>query len=247
MAKSPFAAHTRLMGISISLGGGATFFNGALFALVLVIIAALTWEKFRDPLNIFTGVLALATLALVYVSALQWRTLEKTDETARASERAFVFPAPKKAEWRPAVKNKDVVTREFPVVWENSGNSPTVNLVIETYCHNPVPLSEENPITQNIDPTVRVQRLVGPKQTTWGGACIYNADQLYLVKNSGYHLYIGSTADYSDIFDKHHHTESCTEIVGLSKADKFEDVNVIPGGSLINCGRNCADKECEKP
>jgi hypothetical protein len=98
-----------------------------------------------------------------------------------------------------------------------------------------------------LDPAIRVQRLLGPKQTTWGGTCIYSADQLDLVKNSGYHLYIGSTADYSDIFDKHHYTESCIEVVGLSKEEKFEDIKVMPKGNLINCGRNCADKECDKP
>jgi hypothetical protein len=235
------------VGINVSLGDGATFFNGALFVLVLVIIAALVWERFRDTLNMFTGVLALATLALVYVSALQWSTLEKTDETARASERAFVFPAQNHVQWLPAVKNKDVVTREFPVVWENSGNSPTVNLVIETYCLSPVPLSEANPIMGIHDPVIHVQRLLGPKQTTWGGTCIYNADQLDSVKNSGYHLYIASTADYFDIFDKHHYTETCIELVSLSKDDKFEDINVMPRGDLTACGRNCADKECDKP
>jgi hypothetical protein len=79
------------VGINVALGSGATFFNGALLVLVLIILAALMWERFREPLNMFTGVLALATLALVYVSVLQWRTLDKTDETMRAGERAFVF------------------------------------------------------------------------------------------------------------------------------------------------------------
>jgi hypothetical protein len=54
--------------------------------------------KVREPLNIFTLLLAVATIGLAIVSFLQWRTLDKqahtmerTDETLRAGERAFVF------------------------------------------------------------------------------------------------------------------------------------------------------------
>lgn len=77
----------------MSVGDRATFFDGAVFVLVLVILTALIWDKLREPLNLFTAVLALATIALVYVSGLQWRTLDKTDQTWRDGERAYVFPA----------------------------------------------------------------------------------------------------------------------------------------------------------
>jgi hypothetical protein len=110
-----------------------------------------------------------------------------------------------------------------------------------------VPLSEANPITLLPNPTLDVQRLLGPKQTTRGAACIYSAEQLDMIRDSGYHLYIVSTADYFDIFDKHHYTETCFELLNFSKDDKFEDVNVSPRGDVNNCGRNCADNECDKP
>ena len=203
--------------------------------------------KFSDLLMLlFTGVLAIATVALVFVSWLQQRTLDKTDQTWRDGERAYVFPAPNVAVWQPATMANGIVTRAYPIVWENSGNSPTVNLIIKLYCLKPLPLSEANPIRLLDNPTA-VQRLLGPKQTIWGGTCPYSAEQLDMVRDSGYHLYIASTADYFDIFDKHHYTETCFELVNFSKEDKFEDPKVTPRGDIYNCGRNCSDKECQKP
>jgi hypothetical protein len=169
-------------------------------------------------------------------------------KTMRAGERAFVFPAQNNVAFLPDTKTIDgKIIRQYPVVWENSGNSPTVNLVIKTYCLNPLPLSEANPITLLHNPTVDVQRLLGPKQWTRGAACVYSAEQLDMVRDSGYHIYLISTADYFDIFDAHHYTETCFELANFSKEDKFEDVNVSPRADLSNCGRNCADKECDKP
>jgi hypothetical protein len=48
-------------------------------------------HPFREPITWATIVLALATAASVGVAALQWQTLDKTDETLKANERAFVF------------------------------------------------------------------------------------------------------------------------------------------------------------
>ena len=39
----------------------------------------------RDPITLFT-------LLLVIVGALQWRTLQKTDETLRLQQRAWLTP-----------------------------------------------------------------------------------------------------------------------------------------------------------
>jgi hypothetical protein len=65
------------------------------------------------------------------------------------------------------------------------------------------------------------------------------------VRDNGYHLYIAAVAEYFDIFDALHRTEACFELIDI--AGKLEDVNIVPGNSYINCGRNCADKECDKP
>jgi hypothetical protein len=255
--QSSSLVHTQHVGINVSLGSGATFFDGVLFALLLAILTALFWKiplaKLREPVTLFTAVLAFATAVLAFVSVLQWRTLDqqarimdRTDETFRAGERAFVFPAPNNVGFLPATKTADgKINRWYPSVWENSGNSPTVNLVINTYCLKPLIFAEANPIKVLPNPSANVQRLLGPKQKTQGGECSYTDAQLSQVRDSGYHLYTATSADYFDIFGKHHYTETCFELGGFSKDAKFEDATVNPTFDIKNCGRNCADKECK--
>jgi cytochrome bd-type quinol oxidase subunit 2 len=124
--------------ISIALADSASFFDGVLFVLLVIATAALIWTmlsaKVREPLNAFTCLLAIATIGLVIVSFLQWRTLDKTDETFRAGERAFVFVTHNAAEWQPAQMINGQIVRFYPVVWENSGNSPTRDLTLEMHC-----------------------------------------------------------------------------------------------------------------
>jgi hypothetical protein len=183
-------------------------------------------------------------LALVYVSWLQQRTLEKTDETFRAGERAFVFVTHSIAGWQPAQTINGEIVRYFPVVWENSGNSPASRLTFETHCPLIQQSVVQNPIQLPSGPS-SVQKLLGPKQSIWSGECGYSVENLNSVRGKGYHIYIASTADYYDIFDAHHRTEACFEIVNL--AGKFEDLQTAPRSDFGSCGRNCADKECEKP
>jgi hypothetical protein len=206
--------------ISVSLSDSTSFFDGVLFVLLLIAVTALVWTmlsaKVREPLNIFTCVLAIATIGLTIVSFLQWRTLDKTDETFRAGERAFVFVTHNGAQWQPAKTINGEIFRVFPVVWENSGNSPTSRLTFELHCPEIQQSVAQNPMQLPSGPS-SVHKLLGPKQSIWAGVCGYSVQQLNLVRDNGYHLYIASTADYYDIFDAHHR------------------------------GRNCADKECDKP
>jgi hypothetical protein len=221
------------------------------------------WDKCKEPLNIFTFVLALATLALVIVSSLQWRTLDqqahtmdRTDETMRAGERAFVFLKLPGDGWQKAQITNGRTMRTLPVTWENSGNSPARDLVVKLYCVPPQPNAVKNPITVPGQPPLDVRLLLGPKQTTWGGACNYPAAALDLIKDKGYHLYIAAVADYFDIFDAPHRTEACFEVINftgtygnIAKAPtgSFEDVDMIPQWQFTtSCGRNCADKECDR-
>jgi hypothetical protein len=140
------------------------------------------WVKFLEPLNIFTAVLAAATIVLVYVSWLQRQTLEKTDETWRAGERAFVFVAQNGVGFLPAKMINGVVARSVPMVWENSGNSPTKNLVIELYCPRVQQSITLNPMALLDKPTISDKRLLGPKQKSWGGVCNYSAADLNLLE-----------------------------------------------------------------
>jgi hypothetical protein len=233
---------------SVALADSASFFDGALFVLLLIATAALIWTmlsaKVREPLNAFTCVLAIATIGLAIVSFLQWRTLDITDETWRAGERAFVFLKQNDAQWQPAQTADGGIVRFFPVVWENSGNSPTSRLIFETHCPLIQQSVAQNPTQLPGNSSGLVHKLLGPKQSIWSGECGYFAESLNFVRDKGYHLYITSTADYYDISDAHHRTEACFEIVGLS--GNFEDLQAVPHNSFTGCGRNCADKECDK-
>jgi hypothetical protein len=130
------------MRMSASLGDSASFSDGVLFVLLLIAVMALVWTmlsaRVREPLNVFTLVLAIATIGLAIVSFLQWRTLgqqarimERTDETFRAGERAFVFVTHNVGGWQRAEKIKGEIVRSYPIVWENSGASPTRDLVVK--------------------------------------------------------------------------------------------------------------------
>jgi hypothetical protein len=70
------------MGISVS-GSSASFVDGLVLGLLIAVLAALVWTTFsakvRKPETLFNGVLATATLALAFVSILQWLTLGNTD------------------------------------------------------------------------------------------------------------------------------------------------------------------------
>jgi hypothetical protein len=235
--------------ISVSLADSATFFDGVLFALLLAILTALLWKiplaKFRDPLTIFTGILALATFGLVYVSWLQSRTLDKTDETFRAGERAFVFPKQIGTIWTPAQVKNGVTYRSVPLEWENNGNSQSKRLIIELNCPRPTWSIEENPMKISDGNFGKSPRMIGPKQTIIGGTCGYSDNELKTVQNSGKHLYIAAKATYDDIFGDPHVTEYCGEIVNIT--GDVSAANVTPQNDTQICGRNCADEECKKP
>jgi hypothetical protein len=245
--------------ISVSLADSASFFDGVLFVLLLAAVTALVWTMFsakvREPLNIFTAVLAFATVILAFVAFLQWRTLdqqartmERTDGTIRTGERAFVFLKLPGDGWQKAHIANGITMRTLPVTWENSGYSPTRDLVVKLYCVPPQLNAVKNPITVLGQPPLEVRLLLGPKQTTWGGGCNYTAAGLDLVKDKGYHLYIAAVADYFDIFDEPHKTEACFEVINLTgtyvniakaPTGSFEDVDIIPQWQFTtSCGRN---------
>jgi hypothetical protein len=89
------------------------------------------WKKFGDPLVVMTGILSLVTGLLAIVSILQWRTLEKTDETFWAQQRPWIGP-PKTI----AVKSFELsrigpsitAKLEYTLPIQNFGNMPAVEL-----------------------------------------------------------------------------------------------------------------------
>jgi hypothetical protein len=203
------------------------------------------WKsKLKDPIAIFTGILAFGTVALAVIAVFQWCTLEKTDKTLRAGQRAFVFVNQSPGQWiEPTTIDNEIVQR-WHIEWENSGNSQTKDLTLELYCARPSEKPIRDPISAYGKPTVTSERLLGPKQIQWGGVCNYKASELKQVQG-GRHLYIGARATYWDIFDEPHLTEYCTEVFDLTGT--VDKLDMRPDNRLRSCEtRNCADKECEK-
>jgi hypothetical protein len=78
-------------------------------------------------LTLFTAILALATLSLVWVAALQWNTLEKTDETLQAAQRAWIKYSDIQIA-SPLTYNENGMNITLRFFLKNTGTSPAQNV-----------------------------------------------------------------------------------------------------------------------
>jgi hypothetical protein len=204
------------------------------------------WFNKSDPmakltgwLVAFTGLLVIATVGTIWV-------LKKTDDTLRAGQRAFVFVKRPISSWTAAKKIGDETVRSFYIEWENNGNSQAQYLKVTLWCPRPSAFDTIDPITADSKYDVaEAPRLLGPKQSVWGGVCNYKASELTRVREQSIPMFIAAKAVYSDIFGEWHVTEFCTQIVSLQ--GDFESLQTVPTNDLISCPKhNCADDECKE-
>ncbi len=186
-------------------------------------------------------------------------------------QRAFMFPATvdftkvippgalgatgKPIAWRANVK------------WENSGNTPTRDLVITTNCliSWSGPIEEPYKITEadskdltkgHLFSKNEVSFVFGPKQSAYAGVCVY--DPLSAIFNfmlmNAVNFYIFGDAAYHDLLDpkKIHVTKFCFIILitGNPEAD-YEDpkgprTEPLNGTAGFCPKHNCADEECKR-
>jgi hypothetical protein len=149
-----------------------------LSSLWLVPVCIVLWDtreketsrtKLKEPLTVFTAILALGTVALAIIAVLQWRTLEKTDQTSRLRDRAFVyFNNPPLTPYPP---DKSIVWGVGITVL-NAGNMPARSIVIQYDCPD-APRSD-----QTIDPfplakwkRAEIGNVIGPKNQFVLQAC----------------------------------------------------------------------------
>jgi len=185
------------------------------------------YDKLKDPLNIFTGVLAVGTLALVYVAALQQSTLEKTDKTLRIGERSFVYL-------------EDVHVTAYKEKWDlepiatNSGTTQTVDFMYTLRCGPP--LTELG----------LQSSLIGPKQSKILGECsipIHNLELLWINRGS---VEISGSMFYRDTFYASHWAKFCRQIRMPVDPKTIAGSQTIPGGmSPCPDAPDCADGECK--
>jgi hypothetical protein len=200
-------------------------------------------EAFR-PFRLITDV-GFFTAILAVVAGLQWHTLDKTDATLRAGQRAFVF-VKTPGNWTVAKMVGDEARRAYFVELGNNGNSQTKNLTFSLYCPRPNVFERIDPITANKKPEVVAPRMLGPKQTIGAGICSYGASELERVRSGSVPLFIALRVIYNDIFDNFHVTEYCAILGNFGDGD-FKALATIPTNDTIPCDvHNCADDECKK-
>jgi hypothetical protein len=218
--------------------------------------------KLDDPLTLFTAILAVATVALVWVAALQWETLEKTDhtikETLQQNRDALViqqraFMTAKEIRFEPlTVFGIKGATWLANVFWENSGNTPTKNLTIIANCvsgfeqlTDPASIPKAKQAT-----TFRVNTITkavfGPKQINRAGICPVTSLDVVLGQFGAFtHLYVYGLAIYHDIFDQSSWrlTQFCFQasnfVIGGTDGEPTMTALVAP--CVV---RNCTDEEC---
>jgi hypothetical protein len=212
------------------------------------------WFQEKDAVARFTGWLAVYTGVLVIVSALQFCTLNNTDKTLRdtleasdASNRAFVFP--KSVRFERNIENSQNNWR-FSIEWENSGNTPPVDLRLFIYC-GPSQIDESPPFAQKYAIKIgAATSILGPKQARVTGRCPVDLETPLgsFIKRDVF-LYAGGQALYSDVFGSAHVTQFCFEYEGYGKPlpdIQNGDAREILGDPLLCHSHNCADEECSK-
>ncbi|WP_156164597.1 hypothetical protein [Bradyrhizobium sp. LTSP885] len=237
----------------------------------LALIALIIWDTrekntwrttLKEPLTLFTAILAVATVALVWVAALQWETLENTDHTIKETlqqnrdslviqQRAFMTA--KEIRFEPltmfGIKG---ATWLADVFWENSGNTPTKNLTVIANCVSgfeqlvdPANIPKEKRATTFRVTTIS-KAVFGPKQINRAGLCPVTSLDVILGQLGAFtHLYVYGVAIYHDIFDQSSWrlTQFCFQAANFVVGGTESDPTMT--GFVAPCPvRNCTDEEC---
>ncbi|SRR5260370_476586 len=205
-----------------------------------VLINAAFWTA------IFTGVLTFFTYKLYDVS-------KATNDTARATQRAFVNFAGLGAGVTMSSPDRKVKThQEVLLNWSNTGATPARNAVTngngdvwpsvlpQGFDFPDLPTSSKQPISLGAKETNGIRAIIpiNDFRTTWEGKS---------------HLYLWGWIVYDDVFpgDPPRLTEFCTEMVQITipqnkTATDFTDPTMPMGWNLSRCKEhNCYDTDCK--
>lgn len=220
------------------------------------------WNKFKAAifaigcgLNFVSPFLtAVATGLLVWVAIWQWDTLEKTDQTNRAINRAFV-------KGKTLNVSDDMLNRMFTVVLENTGNTQAKNM--EVFFDNDFRLDEvnlppspsrETPLYSPVDPNIAYERKretfpafsripLGARAVTVAGGLALPYKFLDAMAANRSDGYIYGIIWYDDIFPKseRHKSKFCFVVQPVKIGDQRTTTNF----SLCRYW-NCTDDECDQ-
>jgi len=185
----------------------------------------------------------LALVVSVCFAAFSFWQVKTAHETLVTVQRAFVFV--KQMDSAVTMEGSNTLRGHNTPVWENSGNTPTKNLLIEGFCllskasvDNPFGDPQSTPAAGG-----DLRLLLGPKLTISGQDCGLRADLIEDVARGGQHFYQWGYATYDDLFRSRHRTEFFVEIT---------NPRLVTSNNLVTFSRenvpckkhNCADDDC---
>jgi hypothetical protein len=191
--------------------------------------------------NIITQALLVAfTFALALVGWLQWGTLEKSEETARVTQRPYVS-AP---ELR--IVKREPIYWMFQVMVENSGGTPTKDLryvVVSSY--NVAPTDPEDAFLHPKEPYLIFSGgFIAPKSKTalLPGESGLPQSVIDQMANDKSYFYIFGVIHYRDRFfgTPEHVTKFCFGALAI----KGQDGRGTPGWDVCRHW-NCVDEDCQ--
>jgi hypothetical protein len=186
-------------------------------------------NKLRDPLNIFTGILAISTVALTMVAWMQFRSLDQTDKTLRTGDRAFIYiDGVDISKYNDGSGDKWIFTLNAI----NNGGTHTKSIYFYVTCT----YGAENYTTPVIT------SFLGPKQKVGMGSCIWPQEKVERLWVNNWSVEMTSGIFYIDVFNGSHFTRQCRRIFVRSE----------PKNSLViqheddRCEEttDCVDNEC---
>jgi hypothetical protein len=178
------------------------------------------------------------------------RTADAANESLVTVQRAFVFPTVVQS---PAYtsdgKTQDGVQIQF--VWQNTGSTPTRNLVIKSYIEHAVFPGNGNgkaSITPDPKPHEEIRAFIGPKGTASLSPDEIPLSLLKAIFDSSTPLHFRGEAMYQDVFDrtKQHITKYCYQVSTLGRYSAFDNPKWTYSPVVRQCDTgNCTDDECK--
>jgi hypothetical protein len=200
--------------------------------------------------DLSTIIIAVFTVVLAVVAWLQWSEMKSGGEQTILLNRAFIYEANEIK--LTLIHESDGTGFVVTPIWENSGNTPTVNLSVYTnFSYFLKPMSDDFKFPdfdatgkETINPD-RILTLLAPKAKKDGFSVYISSDKIRAINEGKGYYYFYGWARYRDVFDntKSHVTKFCEQAVRA-----VVDIPKSPNtGSLElkECPRNnCADTEC---
>jgi hypothetical protein len=194
-------------------------------------------QRNERMMALWTRILGVFTIILAIVSALTAVILNKTDQTSRLRDRAFVyFGDPPLTPYPP----------NDPIVWgvgitvANAGNMPARRVTIRYACPD-VASSAGNVDAFSVAKweSAKIGSVLGPKQGVTLQGCNVPIDTINAAKKSLRQVFYVVEADYIDGFD--------LDTIRVTQMSRFFGFDQWGGQSLqFTDTHNCSDGDCPK-